>query len=88
MFKSFFLVCCLAFVSGPTLVQRPYDEDVSACLAEPPIIELVYTNHTEVKLDGRPCKLEDIPESADIIYMELAEDKKTILKLHLRSKKR
>ena len=49
--------------------------------------ELVISDDTEVKLDGKACKYEDIPESAEVILLEVSADKKAVLKLHFRSKK-
>jgi hypothetical protein len=47
---------------------------------------LAISDDTEVKLDGKLCKYEDIPESAEVILVELAKDKKSVLKLHFRTK--
>src|SRR5256885_1757247 len=38
--------------------------------------EYVLTDGTEVLLDGKACKYEQIPEHADIVHLELAADKK------------
>ena len=48
---------------------------------------LVISDDTEVKLDGKVCKYEDIPESAEVILLEVGKDKKSVLKLHFRTKK-
>jgi hypothetical protein len=48
---------------------------------------LEVSDDTEIKLDGKTCKFEDIPENAEIILVEVAKDKKSILKLHYRTKK-
>jgi hypothetical protein len=45
------------------------------------------TEQTEVLLDGKPCKYAEIPPDAVIIKMEVAEDKKTVLKIHFRSRR-
>jgi hypothetical protein len=50
--------------------------------------ELVVTLNTEVLLDGRPCKYEQIPEDAAIIFAEVDQDRKTLLKIHFRSAKK
>ena len=47
---------------------------------------LVISDDTELKLDGKLCKYEDIPECAEVILVELAKDKKSVLKLHFRTK--
>ncbi len=44
------------------------------------------TDKTEVKLDGRACPYEKVPDSATIILLEANSDK-TVLKIHFRSKK-
>jgi hypothetical protein len=48
---------------------------------------LVISDDTEVKLDGKECKYESIPESAEVILLEVGKDKKSVLKLHFRTKK-
>jgi hypothetical protein len=49
--------------------------------------ELVVTDDTEIKLDGRDCKYADVPKDAEIILLDLSADKKAIKKIHFRSKK-
>jgi hypothetical protein len=50
--------------------------------------EFVVTRQTKVFLNGEPCKYEDIPKHASIVQMEVAaEDKKTVLKIHFRTRK-
>ena len=51
--------------------------------AEP---EFVVTHRTEVLLNGKPFKYEEIPSHASIVWMEVAEDKKTVLKIHFRTR--
>src|SRR5437588_8886724 len=48
---------------------------------------LVISDETEVQLDGRACKYEDIPETAEVVLLELAKDQKAVLKIHFRTKK-
>jgi hypothetical protein len=45
------------------------------------------TEQTEVLLDGRPCRYAEVPSTAVIIKMEVAEDKTTVLKVHFRTRK-
>jgi hypothetical protein len=53
--------------------------------AEP---EFVVTRQTEVFLNGKPCKYDEIPHHASIVRMEVAAaDKKTVLKIHFRTRK-
>jgi hypothetical protein len=44
------------------------------------------TDKTEVRLDGRPCKLRDVPGTATVVSVELAADGKTVMKVHFKSK--
>ena len=59
--------------------------------ALPPVVEtrsdFVVTKATQVLLDGKPCRYEEIPARATIIRMEVAADGKTVLKIHFRSRK-
>jgi hypothetical protein len=45
------------------------------------------TDQTEVLLDGRPCRYQDVPAGASIVGMDVAADKRTVLKVHFRTKK-
>jgi len=47
----------------------------------------VVTELTEILLDGQPSKYADIPGRASIVQMEVAADKKTVLKIHFRTQK-
>jgi hypothetical protein len=49
--------------------------------------EFVVTDRTEILLNGQPCKYEKIPGHASIIKMEVAADKKTVRKIHFRTRK-
>jgi hypothetical protein len=49
--------------------------------------EFNVTEQTEVTLDGRPCRYKDVPAGASIQLMELAPDRKTILRIHFRARK-
>ncbi len=56
--------------------------------APPTVGAFRVTERTEVKLDGRPCKLEQVPPGATILLLEVAsDDRMAILKIHFRSKK-
>jgi hypothetical protein len=46
----------------------------------------IINDKTEVKLDGMPCKLADVPKGAEIDAVDLGPDKKTILRISFRSK--
>jgi hypothetical protein len=52
--------------------------------AEP---EFVVTRGTVVLLNGKPCRYEDVPSHARIVRMEVAADKKTVLKVYFRTGK-
>jgi hypothetical protein len=49
--------------------------------------EFVLTNETEILLNGKPCKYEAVPKHASIVRMEVAEDRRTVLKIHFRTRK-
>jgi hypothetical protein len=53
----------------------------------PAKVEYVLTEKTEVRLDDRPCRYEEVPASAAITLIELAADARTLLKIHFRTKK-
>ena len=40
-----------------------------------------------MKLDGQTCKFQDVPGTATVVSLDVAADKKTILKIHFKSKK-
>lgn len=42
---------------------------------------------TEVLLDGEPCRYSDVPSGARIITLEVAADRRTILRIHFVSVK-
>jgi hypothetical protein len=43
--------------------------------------EYVLTEETEVLLNGKPCRYREVPASATILRMEVAPDRKTVLKV-------
>jgi hypothetical protein len=45
------------------------------------------TDQTEVTLNGQSCKYAEIPSHASILRMEVGPDKKTVLKIHFRTRK-
>jgi hypothetical protein len=47
--------------------------------------EYVMTERTEVLLDGKPCRYEAVPGSATIERMEVAPDRKTVVRVYFRS---
>jgi hypothetical protein len=49
--------------------------------------EFVVTDQTEVLLDGQLCRYAEVPAHATIVSIEVAADKKTVLKIHFRTRK-
>jgi hypothetical protein len=45
------------------------------------------TDETEVLLDGRPCRYEEVPRGAVITLLVIAADRQTIRVIHFRSRK-
>src|SRR6516162_8382586 len=43
--------------------------------------EFKVTERTEILLDGKACRYKDVPEQATILWMEVAPDGKTVLKI-------
>lgn len=75
-----------------TAKDRAFDLDKPAAAAppaEPPEEKqnFVINDQTEVQLDGKVCKFEEVPPGASIVNLSVAADKKTILKIHFKSKK-
>ncbi len=48
---------------------------------------LVIDDDTEILLDGKPCRFEDVPAGAEVVELAVAKDGRTVLKIHFRSKK-
>jgi hypothetical protein len=46
---------------------------------------LLITEETEVLLNGRPCRYEQVPASAVITFAEVDSDRETLRKIHFRS---
>jgi hypothetical protein len=62
------------------LVKESSDQEQKA--------EFRMTEQTEIELDGRRCKYEEVPNDAVIILLEVESDEnKAVLKIHFRSKK-
>ena len=49
--------------------------------------EFFVTERTEITVNGKACRYEEVPRDARIVQMELAADKKTVLKIHFRTGK-
>jgi hypothetical protein len=48
---------------------------------------LVITAETDIRLDGRTCRYEEIPAAAVITAADVAGDRRTLLRIHFRSPK-
>jgi hypothetical protein len=46
---------------------------------------LEINDDTEILLDGKPCKYEDVPAGAEIVLLAVARDGRTVLKIHFRA---
>jgi hypothetical protein len=69
----------LASKLSPRIFQQGAGQDSGS--------EFNLTERTEILLDGKPCKYEAVPGHATIVHMEVAADRKTVLKIHFRSGK-
>jgi hypothetical protein len=47
--------------------------------------EFIVTDQTEIFVDGKACKYVQVPSNARIVEMEVAADKKTVLRIHFRA---
>ncbi len=70
----------LAGTAQPTRVEAAE----AARAAESPF---ALTDQSEVLLNGKPCRYEDVPAHATIHLLELAADRHTILRIHFRTQK-
>lgn len=93
------LVASLVFFSTASgMLSRPKDQPpnyvktlnkdrkLNAPKPAPTSANVVLTEQTEIKLDGRACKLAEVPGNAEIVLIDLAADKKTVLRIHFRLK--
>jgi hypothetical protein len=71
----------------PTRAAQLTEDPARAARDQEPSQELQLTAEAEVRLDGRACKYDDVPRGAEVIYLELGPDRKSILKIHFRSKR-
>ncbi len=93
------LIACLAFSSSATAIVTPHKEyarlreSAFRPAAQSFLVraeERPYQIHeeTEVRLDGRKCRYADVPDTAEIILMEIDSDEsRIILRIHFRSRK-
>jgi hypothetical protein len=67
----------------------PLKSILSLSASSPQNDEFRITQQTEVLLDGRPCRYEQIPEGATIILLEtVTNESKEISRIHFRSPRR
>jgi hypothetical protein len=70
--------------------REPYrraKQAVAAAHATEQGVDFVMTADSEVWLDGRPCEYKKVPATAEIVRVEVAPDRKTILRIEFRSAK-
>jgi hypothetical protein len=70
---------------APGPISQAQADLVPKLTAQEPRAEYQVTDRTEVLLNGRPCRYQDVPGAASIILMEVSPDKTTILKIHFRA---
>jgi hypothetical protein len=80
-----------SFTSGKELPAKVAKALSAAVLPAAPLDgqkdEYRITDQTEVVLDGRACKYQDVPNHAAIVKMEVAGDKRTVVKIYFRTRK-
>ncbi len=71
-------------------VRKNLPVDIFASQRQPPANdEFHLSTTTEVLLDGRPCRYEEVPDGATILLLETAtNESKDILKIHFQTPKR
>jgi hypothetical protein len=55
---------------------------------EAPQPELIITSDTEIKVDGRACRLDEVPAGAEIILIDVNGDRGVIRRLHFQTPKK
>ena len=58
----------------------------AAAQADDAAEELMITDRTEIQYNGKACRYEEVPPNSDVQYMEVARDRRTILKLYFQSR--
>ena len=58
-----------------------------AARAPEPTLPLVITGDTEIKVDGRACRLEQVPAGAVIILLDVGADRTVIQRIHFQTRK-
>jgi hypothetical protein len=70
----------------PEEMARSLAQNISGALGRPMDGVLRVTDATQVWLNGRAVKYRDVPPGAEVLSIELAPDRKTILTVHFRTK--
>ena len=74
-------------VNGMEASLPPVKDKPTVLPPEPKPREIGVAEDAEISLDGKPATIKDIPLDAELILLEVAPDKKTIVKVHFRTKK-
>lgn len=69
------------------LTSKPLPEVTRQASSQQREDGFVMTTETEVMLNGRCCKFQEVPSNASIVHLEVASDRKTLLKIYFRSEK-
>jgi hypothetical protein len=48
--------------------------------------ELVITAETQIQVNGRPCRLDEVPAGAEIILLDVGANSTVIRKIHFRTR--
>ncbi len=65
----------------------PAKSALVAPTVEGPESEFLMTAATAVVVDGKPCRYEEVPAQASIVRMEVAPDRKTVIRVFFRTRK-
>ena len=86
-----------AILSGPAPTGRPDEVRALRATILPPKAapapaadsgpQLELTADTQVYLDGKPCALKDVPSTATVSRVDVAKDRKSIVRIEFTSKK-
>ncbi len=72
---------------APLPLEEVQAKQKAKAVASAPQPDFVLTEESEIRLNGEPCRFKDVPTNAEIVYVEVARDRKTILKIHFRTLK-
>jgi hypothetical protein len=66
-------------------LKKAFEQPRQQAQASPAAGEFLINEQTEIRLDGRSCRYEEVPPSAEIILLEVAADRRTVRRIHFRS---